>query len=274
MLPTLVIFFRESLEASLIVGIILAYLHRVGRGDGARAIWTGVGAAIALDLAVALATFRLIAQYDGSTLQTILEGSTYFIATALLTAMSFWMKRQGGNLRGELESQVRAALGRGSILALVAVSALTVGREGLETAFFTLAIAFRATSLQLALGAAIGLLCGLAVSWWIYRLGRRAPLGLFFNVLGVLLLLFAAGLLADGIQAFQSLGWLPVFGQTLWSTATYLSQDSALGDILHSLFGYADAPTLLQVGAYVAFLLAAVASYTRLGPGRRSPAKS
>ncbi|HVB10118.1 MAG TPA: FTR1 family protein, partial [Bacillota bacterium] len=164
MLPTLVIFFRESLEASLIVGIILAYLHRVGRGDGARAIWTGVGAAIALDLAVALATFRLIAQYDGSTLQTILEGSTYFIATALLTALSFWMKRQGGNLRGELELQVRAALGRGSILALVAVSALTVGREGLETAFFTLAIAFRATSLQLALGAAIGLLCGLAVS--------------------------------------------------------------------------------------------------------------
>jgi high-affinity iron transporter len=272
-LPTLVIFFRESLEASLIVGIILAYLHRVGRGDGARAVWLGVGGALALDLAAALATFRLIAQYDGSRAQTILEGVTYVVATGLLTAMSFWMKRQSGAIRGELEAQVRAALGRGSLLALIALSALTVGREGLETAFFTLAIAFHATSLQLWAGAALGLACGLAVSWWIYRLGRRAPLALFFNVLGVLLLLFAAGLLADGVQDFQALGWLPALGPSLWNSARLLSEDSALGDILHAFFGYADSPTLLQVGAYAAFLVAAVTSYTRLGPSGRGAAK-
>jgi high-affinity iron transporter len=269
MLPTLVIFFRESLEASLIVGIILAYLHKVGRGDGARAVWWGVGGALAIDLGVAVATFHLISQYDGSRVQTILEGGTYIVATGLLTAMSFWMKRQGGAIRGELEAQVRAALGRGSLAALVALSALTVGREGLETAFFTLAVAFTASAPELMVGALAGLLCGLAVSWWIYRLGRRAPLTLFFNVLGVLLLLFAAGLLADGIQDFQSLGWLPVAGQALWSTARVLSESSALGDILHAFFGYAQSPTLLQVGAYVAFLLASVASYTRLGSAQR-----
>jgi high-affinity iron transporter len=268
-LPTLVIFFRESLEASLIVGIILAYLHRVGRGERARAVWCGVAAALGLDLAVALASFHAIAQYDGSRVQTLLEGGTYVLATGLLTAMSFWMKRQGGAIRGELEAQVRAALSRGSVAALVALSALTVGREGLETAFFTLAIAFRATGPQLAAGAFLGLLCGLAVSWWIYRLGRRAPLGLFFNVLGVLLLLFAAGLLSDGLQDFQRLGWLPLFGQTLWSTARLLSENSALGDILHSLLGYAASPTLLQVGAYAIFLTAAVAAYTRLGTNPR-----
>lgn len=265
MLPTLVIFFRESLEASLIVGILLAYLQRIGRSDQARSVWAGVGVAVAVDFAVALTTFHIIKQYDGSRVQTVLEGATYFVATGMLTYMSFWMKGQGRTMKHELESRVQAALSRGSLAAVVLLSAITVGREGLETVFFTLAIAFNTSPWGLAIGALLGVGLGLAVSYWIYRLGRSTPLDLFFNVLGVLLMLFAAGLLADGIEAYQSLGWLPFLHQVVWNTRDLLNEDSAIGDILHSFFGYADAPTLLQVGAYLAFLATSVVAYMRLG---------
>ncbi len=271
MLPTLVIFFRESLEASLIVGIILAYLARVGRPDQVRAVWAGVGVAVMLDLAIGLLTYHVIRQYDGSRVQSVLEGSTYLVATGMLTYMSFWMKEQSRDLKRALEARVEAALTRGSLLAMVLLSAVTVGREGLETVFFTLAIAFHAAPWAMAAGAGVGLAAGVAVTYWIYRLGRRVPLGLFFNVLGVVLLLFAAGLLADGIEDFQALGWLPFLGQVVWHSGRWLSENSALGDILHSFFGYADAPTLLQVGTYAAFLAVAVAAYLRLG--RREDAR-
>ncbi len=271
MLPTLVIFFRESLEASLIVGIILAYLARVGRPDQVRAVWAGVGVAVMLDLAIGLLTYHVIRQYDGSRVQSVLEGSTYLVATGMLTYMSFWMKEQSRDLKRALEARVEAALTRGSLLAMVLLSAVTVGREGLETVFFTLAIAFHAAPWAIAAGAGVGLAAGVAVTYWIYRLGRRVPLGLFFNVLGVVLLLFAAGLLADGIEDFQALGWLPFLGQVVWHSGRWLSENSALGDILHSFFGYADAPTLLQVGTYAAFLAVAVAAYLRLG--RREDAR-
>ncbi len=271
MLPTLVIFFRESLEASLIVGIILAYLARVGRPDQVRAVWAGVGVAVMLDLAIGLLTYHVIRQYDGSRVQSVLEGSTYLVATGMLTYMSFWMKEQSRDLKRALEARVEAALTRGSLLAMVLLSAVTVGREGLETVFFTLAIAFHVAPWAIAAGAGVGLAAGVAVTYWIYRLGRRVPLGLFFNVLGVVLLLFAAGLLADGIEDFQALGWLPFLGQVVWHSGRWLSENSALGDILHSFFGYADAPTLLQVGTYAAFLAVAVAAYLRLG--RREDAR-
>ena len=265
MLPTLVIFFRESLEASLIVGIILAYLHRVGRSDQAGPVWWGVAGALLLDLGVALATYRVIRAYDGSRVQTVLEGCTYLVAAGLLTSVSLWMKGQGGALRRDLEAAVQAALSRRSLLAMSALAAVTVGREGLETVFFTLALALQARPWALAAGAAVGLACGLAVSQGVYRLGRRVPLGLFFNVLGVLLLVFAAALLSDGIQDFQALGWLPFLQHVVWHSQAVLSENSALGDILHSFAGYAAQPSILQVGAYVAFLAAGLAAYLRTG---------
>ena len=265
MLPAFVIFFREALEASLIVGIILAYLHRIGRGDRAAAVWLGVGSALAVDAAVAAVSFHVIHQYDGSRIQAILEGSTYLVATTVLTYMSFWMKEQSSGIRRELEAKVDAALTRSSVAALALLAGITVGREGLETAFFTLAIALRAQAASLLAGALLGVLAGLGVSFWVYRLGRRAPLGLFFNVLGVLLLLFGAGLLADAVESFQSIGWLAFWQTAVWHSGRILSESSALGDILHSLLGYAEAPSLLQVSAYLVFLVGAVAAYLRIG---------
>ena len=268
MLPTLVIFFRESLEASLVVGILLAYLRRVERPDQALAVWLGVAAGLAVAVGVGLVAYRLLTAYAGSRLQLVLEGVTYLVAAVLLTYMSFWMQEQSQGLRRELEARVQTALGRGSTAALVLLAAVTVGREGLETVLFTLAIALGARPLALGAGAGLGLLAGLLCSAWLHVLGRRLPLGAFFGVLGILLLLFAAGLLVDGVQNLQALGWLPVAQRVVWHSARLLREHSVVGDLLHSFFGYADRPTLLQVGVYGAFVFTAIPAFLRRGPRR------
>jgi len=257
LLPSFLIFFRESLEASMICSIMLAYLKQIGRRDRFKDVWIGIWAAVAVAMIGGSVVFSTLRNYDGTDLQTQIEGSTYFIACGVLTYMTFWMKKQGRNLKNELHSKMNAAISTGSILAIALIAFITVGREGLETIVFMIAIAFQSSPVALAIGAVLGVMSGLILSYFIYVLGKRINLRYFFDIMGTLLMLFAAGLLADGIEDFQQLGWLP--GQhALWSTASILSEDSTFGDILHSFFGYADSPTALQVIFYIGFLTVAM----------------
>jgi high-affinity iron transporter len=102
------------------------------------------------------------------------------------------------------------------------------------------------------------------IAFVIYRLGHRLNLGRFFTVIGVLLMIFAAGLLADSVENMQRLGWLPVLNTPMWHTGSLLSEGSAFGDVMHSFFGYSDSPTPLQAMIYVAYLAVVVASYLGL----------
>jgi len=126
---------------------------------------------------------------------------------------------------------------------------------------FTLAIIFSTSAASALTGAVIGLAGGLGIAFVIYRLGHKLNLSRFFTVIGVLLMVFAAGLLADAVQNMQELGWLPVLNAPMWHSAHLLSQDSALGDVLHSFFGYSDAPTPLQLLIYVGYLAIVVMVY-------------
>ncbi|QSO45847.1 FTR1 family iron permease [Alicyclobacillus mengziensis] len=253
MLASFLIFFRESLEASMICSIMLAYLKQIGRRDRFKDVWIGIWSAVAVAVIGGVVVFSTLRNYDGSDLQTKIEGTTYFIACGVLTYMTFWMKKQGKNLKNELHAKMNAAISTGSIFAIALIAFITVGREGLETVVFMIAIAFHTNPSMLAMGAAVGVLAGLILSYVIYVLGKRINLKHFFDVMGTLLMLFAAGLLADGIEDFQQLGWLP--GEhALWNTTSILSEDSTFGDILHSFFGYADNPTALQVIFYVCFI--------------------
>ena len=114
-------------------------------------------------------------------------------------------------------------------------------------------------------GAGLGLLVALAIAVIVYRLGKRLNLAVFFRVLGVLLMLFAAGLLADAIQNLQALNWLPFGTHVLWNTSGALSESSNLGDLAHSFLGYADHPTLLQGLVWLAYVLASVTAFSLLG---------
>jgi high-affinity iron transporter len=254
MLATLVIFLREGVEASMIIAILLAYLNRIGRREHFRDVFVGVGAALALATAGGIAAYETIRSYDGSRVQTIFETATYLVAATVLTYMTFWMRKHARSLSKELRARADAALDGRARWGLGLLAFQAVGREGLETVVFTLAIIFSTSTAGALSGAVIGLAASLGIAFAIYRLGHKLNLARFFTVIGVLLMVFAAGLLADAVENLQQLGWLPVLDAPMWHTARLLSEDSALGDVLHSFFGYSDAPTPLQLLIYVAYL--------------------
>jgi high-affinity iron transporter len=255
MLATFVIFLREGVEASMIVAILLAYLNRTGQRRYFKDVLIGVGAAFVLAGVGGLIAYLTIKTYAGSRVQTIFETATYLLAAVVLTYMTFWMRSHARGMKNELQSQVDSAMSRGARTGLALLSFQAVGREGLETVVFTLAIAFSTTHpVGLLAGALIGLAIALGIAFFMYRLGHRINIGRFFTIVGTLLMVFAAGLLVDAVQNLQELGWLPVAIRPLWHTGNILNEDSAVGDIAHSFFGYAQSPTVLQAVVYVLYL--------------------
>ena len=252
MIAAFVLFLREGLEASLIVSMLFAALRQLNMTRQARAVWIGIGLALVVSLLGGVALYITIREYVGSTFQTIFETITYLVAVVLLTTMTFWMQSHSRSMKKEFVAKAGAA-GSGLALGLLAFS--TVGREALETAVFTLAFAFQTSAPLLLLGATLGLLVSLALCVLIYRVGYRLDYRMFFRVMGIILLFFAAGLLGDAIQNMQALGWITFGATPLWNTTRFLSEDSTLGDILHSFLGYAESPTALQVTLYSIYLL-------------------
>jgi high-affinity iron transporter len=272
-LATLVIFLREGIEASMIVAILLAYLNRLGQRQHFRDVFLGVGAALVLATAGGAAAYLTIRSYDGSRVQTIFETVTFVIAASVLTYMTFWMRDHARSLSSELRSRAEAALDGRARWGLALLAFQAVGREGLETVVFTLAIIFSTSAVNALSGALIGLAGSLVLAFVIYRLGHKLNLSRFFTVIGVLLMVFAAGLLADTAENLQELGWVRVLGTPLWHSGALLSEDSALGDVLHSFFGYSDAPTPLQILVYVVYLAVVVTAYLGVRTGLRARRK-
>lgn len=256
-----ILFLREGLEASLVVSILLAALRQMKQTEQMRAVWIGVGLAVLASLGGGVVVYQTVREYDGSTFQTIFETITYLVAVVLLTSMTFWLQAHSRSLKKDITSKI-AVGGSGLALGLLAFS--TVGREGLETAVFSLALAFQTSGLLLLIGAALGILASVGLCWLIYRLGYRLDFRIFFRVMGILLLFFAAGLLADAIQNLQELGWLSLGARQLWDTSRFLSEDSTIGDVLHTFLGYADAPTILQTLFYVCYLAIAGTIFWRM----------
>jgi high-affinity iron transporter len=277
MIPTFVIFLREGIEAAMIVAILLAYLKRVGQRHLFRDVYWGVAAAFALIFAGGIAAYLLIKQYDGSNVQTYFETGTYLLAAAILTYMTFWMQSHARGLSGELQQKSDLAISKGGRFGLALLAFQAVGREGLETMVFTLAIVF-ANSKQAGtpiegnlpwIGAILGLVTALAIAFGIYRMGARVNLRLFFRVLGVALIFFAAGLLADAVQNMQELNWLPFMHHELWNSSGFIAEGSNFGDLLHSLLGYAERPTTLQALVWIVYLVAGSTFFIRMGKRKK-----
>lgn len=272
MLATLVIFLREGIEASMIIAILCAYLNRLGKREHFKDVFLGVGAALALAAGGGAAAYLTIRSYDGSTVQAIFETCTFVVAAAVLTYMTFWMRGHARSISRELRSKTDAALDGKARWGLALLAFQAVGREGLETVVFTLAIIFSTSTAGALSGAAIGLAGALVIAFFIYRLGHKLNLSKFFTVIGSLLMVFAAGLIADTVENLQRLDWVRVLDTPMWHTGQVLSEGSSLGDVLHSFFGYSDSPTPLQLMVYVAYLaIVIVAFLAPPGVARKSP---
>ncbi len=275
MIPTFVIFLREGIEAAMIIAILLAYLKKIGQEGQFRDVYIGVLAAFGLIFAGGIAAYLLINQYSGSRVQVYFETATYLIAAAILTYMTFWMQSHARGLSRELQAKSDLAVTTGGRWGLRILAFQSVGREGLETMVFTLAIIF-ANSKQSAvpldgkllwLGALLGLATALLLAFGIYRMGAKINMRLFFRTLGVALFIFAAGLLSDAIQNLQELNWIPFMHHQLWNSSGFVAEDSNFGDVLHSLLGYAERPTVLQALVWTSYL--GIGSWLFLRMGRQ-----
>lgn len=253
MAASMLITLREGLEAALIIGIILAYLSKTGRGARSAPVWIGTIAAVLLSGLVGGTIFLTSSEFSGRA-EKIFEGTAMFAAAAVLTYMIFWMRRQAINIRAHLVAQVDSALDAGSTYALGLLAFVAVGREGIETALFLFAATKTTGAGAAAAGGLLGLLVAVALGYLLYRGTYRLNLRAFFTVTSVLLLLFAAGLLAHGVHEFHEAGLIPRVVQQLWDLNPVLPESSVPGSFLKALFGYNGDPSLVEVLVWAGYL--------------------
>ncbi len=217
-----IITLREGFEAALVVVLVLAFVNRTGERSDLRPIWAGVAAAVAVSVAAATGLLVIGAELEGKA-EAIYEGATMIVAAALLTWMIFWMRRRAGSLKGELEQQVGRALAARSSLALAAVVFVGVVREGLETALFLVSSAGSEGDRTAGIGAAIGLAAAVTLGVVFYKGFARLDLPRFFKVTSVLLLVFAAWLLARGLEELAEAGVFPAGETVAWLAFAFLA---------------------------------------------------
>jgi high-affinity iron transporter len=203
-----VVVLREGFEASLVVGIVLAFLDRTGRRDGFAAVWVGVAAALALSLIVGIALFAAGAELEGTS-EAVFEGVVMLVAAGLLTWMIFWMRGRARTLRSEIEGRTQAALDAGSAVGLGLVVFLGVAREGVETALFLFSSVEGSSRLVSLVAATIGGAAAVGLGYLFYRGSHRLNLRTFFTATSVLLLVFAGYLLASGLHELSEAGVIP-----------------------------------------------------------------
>ena len=256
MLETLLIAWRESLEAALVVGVLLTYLARSGQRSGVAYVWAGSLLAILAALACGLVSNDAASRLDPD-LQELVQAGILFLAVAVLTWMILWMHRNAAGLGGELRRKADQALVTGRLMGLAAIAFVAVFREGLETVLFLWGVLVQhpdLTALPFVAAGLAGAALAVATAWLFFRGFRFLSLPRFFRVTGVLLLLVAAGLLVSGVNKLIGLGYLSPIVAQVWSTAWLVRDDSPLGAFLAALVGYRSRPSLGELLAFVTYV--------------------
>ena len=249
MFATALIIFRETLEASLFVGIIAA----ATRGLHGRAGWllAGVGTGLGGALLLAAGASAIGTWFDGIG-QDLVNAAILGVALAMLVWHCVWMSNHGAAAAAGARQMGSAVLqGEGSPWALALVVALSVLREGAETVLFVAGYAGTAGNHGILGGALLGLSCGIGLGTVVYLGLARIPLHRMFAVTNTLILLLAAASASQLAQSLSQAGLLDFWGQALWDTSALLSTESPLGALAHAMVGYSAQPTGLQLTFYV-----------------------
>lgn len=264
---------------ALIVAILLGYLRSTGNQRHFRSVWLGVGLAAVACIGIG-AGLEIASQELDKRVVEAFEGFAMIFAVVVLTGMAIWMKRQASGISAELRASVDRALGRGSVAAIVLLAASSVGREGLETVLFLFAGSTTGVSgtSYLAggvLGFAIAGLIGVAI----YKGTTVFPLKPFFLASGIVVIVLAAGLLANSATKLYEAALVDDLGPRPWDTDSVVSMTSTEGKFLNTLLGYDSAPSYTQIVLYWGYLTAAMSTFLLIrpsGPGAnrgREPAR-
>ncbi|WP_144877370.1 iron uptake transporter permease EfeU [Microbacterium sp. 1.5R] len=277
MLATFLIGLREGLEAALVVGILVAYLRRLGRADALPRMWAGVGLAIALALGIgAILTFGAYSLTFEA--QELIGGLMSLLAVGMVTWMIFWMQKAGRTMKATLEGGLDRALTQGGVWALVAIGFVSVAREGIETTLllWSMVQSFGDAPTAL-LGAVLGLLAAVVIGWLLARGAVRLDLRRFFTWTSGFLVIVAAGVLAYAVMDLQEAGALPgpftalapvdsLTGAvaTGWAAFPFgwafdvsaaVAPGGTLATILQATVGFMPRMTWMQVAAWTVYLV-------------------
>lgn len=251
---------REGLEAGIVVMVLVAFLVKADRRDALKWVWLGVGAAIAMTVAVFLTI-----QFGAYTIKDLaaeaIAGVASLVAVAIVTSMVLWMRSAAAGLSGELRAGMSRALETGAG-AVVALAFLAVGREGFETALFMVGYAEAETAWPL-LGLLIGVAIAATIAWGMYAGAVRINLAKFFSYTGVFLILVAAGILSYGVGALQTVGWLPGATARAFDISTWMNWSSWYGEIVQGIFNISPTPTVLQLLCWLAYLAVVLTLFLR-----------
>ena len=270
MIPGLLLSLREGLEAALIIGLVLGTLKKVQREQLSRVVWVGTFSAIGVSLVAGLALYWMGISFEG-TAEEIFEGITMLLAAGVLTWMIFWMRAQSQQMSKQLESDVRQAALGSNTGALFLIAFLAVVREGIELALFLTAASVDTDGREILMGAVLGMGLVVLLAWLMFSRLVRLDLKRFFGVTGMLLLLFAAGLVAHGVHELNEVGWISPVVEHVWDINPVLDETSFMGEILKTLFGYNGNPSLTEVIAYGVYL-AVIVFTLRVGDRRERAA--
>ena len=271
MLGALIIVFREVFEAGLIIGIVLA----VTQGVAGRFQAIGGGVAGGIGGAGLVAAFAgTLSQAFAGYGQELLNAAILAVAVVMLAWHNIWMARHGREMAQEMRSMGQAvAKGSKTLLALAVVVGVAVLREGSEVALFIygLAISDGGTGSELLAGSLLGIVLGGLVSTVTWLGLVKIPAKTLFQVTSTLIAIMAAGMAAQSAAFLEKAGAVTALDRTMWDTSAVLSEKSLLGRMLHTLLGYNDQPSILQVLVYLATLIVIFGLMRWLRPAAPAP---
>lgn len=259
-IPGFIITFREALEAALIIGILAAYIAKMGRKDLNRYLIAGIIAAVIASAGVAMIFKAVYGGLEGKAEQ-LFEAAAALTAAAVLTYMIFWMAGSSKKIKGELQEKVDVSISKGEMMGIAVLSFIAVFREGVETVLFlgTLAISSPVDTLT---GFALGVLAVVLLSAVMFKGIYSLDMSKFFKYTSILLILFSAGMVAMGVHEFNEAGIIPSVVEHVWNVNPPVNPDGsypllhdngAVGGILKSLIGYNGNPSLTEVIAYAGY---------------------
>lgn len=278
-IASFLITFREALEASLVVGVILAYLARSGQHKYSRFVYLGTAAGVLGSVVAAILFSALAGGFTGAAEQ-IFEGVTMITGASLITIMIFWMMNQKG-ITGKLESRVKADVSESRTFGLFLLAFFSVLREGVETVLFLGAAAFAGGGGYSIAGAIGGIAAAIALGYVIFAGLKKVDLRKLFLATGILLIFFAAGLVASAVHEFEEAGIVPPIVEHMWDLnppqnpdGSYppLHENGDIGGIFKGLFGYNGNPSLASAAGYLAYVAIIAAIYMMMTkrPARRA----
>jgi high-affinity iron transporter len=273
MLGALVIVFREVIEAGLIIGIVMAATR--GVAGRSRMVTIGVCAGVLGAAVVALFAGAISQAFEGAG-QEIFNAAVLGVAVLMLMWHNAWMARHGREIAAEMQ-QVGTAVSEGTrpLTALAVVVGLAVLREGSEVVLFLYGIMAQGTSqADLLLGGLLGIAAGAAFTALTYFGLLAIPSRHIFSVTSWLIALLAAGMAAQSVQFLNAAGVVVALGQTVWDTSWLLAEDTLFGHLMHTLIGYSERPSAMQLIVYIGVLCAmyALMRFARFRPTRRAAA--